>query len=311
MHELLGTGAFGAALLFGFRHGFDWDHLAALTDLTGSQTSSRRSMVLATLYALGHAVMILLFGFAAIVFTAHLPDSVDGVMERVAGVTLVALGIWIVWTAATTRAAPPTRSRWMLLIDAVRNLLSRRRGSRPVVIEHSHPHDHDHPLHSHTHGETLGAEEVDGADGAHVHAHGTRAAATGTGTAPAIAIVHAHTHRHLAPVDPFMTYDGWSSFGIGLLHGVGAETPTQIVVFVAASNASSRPASVALLVCFVIGLVASNTLVATASTFGFRRVLRTRTATAVLAGVTAVFSIGVGLVFLLGHASGLPSLFGT
>jgi len=46
--ELLESSAFGAALVFGFRHGFDWDHLAALSDLTGSQATSRRSMWLAT-----------------------------------------------------------------------------------------------------------------------------------------------------------------------------------------------------------------------------------------------------------------------
>ena len=59
MTELLQSTAFGAALLFGFRHGFDWDHIAALTDLTGSQAKSRRSMWLATLYALGHGAMVL------------------------------------------------------------------------------------------------------------------------------------------------------------------------------------------------------------------------------------------------------------
>ena len=40
---------------FGFRHGIDWDHLAALTDITGTERTPRRSMVLATLCAAGHA----------------------------------------------------------------------------------------------------------------------------------------------------------------------------------------------------------------------------------------------------------------
>ncbi|MDP1820960.1 MAG: hypothetical protein Q8K58_13870, partial [Acidimicrobiales bacterium] len=57
--SILSSTAFGSALVFGFRHGFDWDHLAALTDLTGSQPRSRRAMFLATLYALGHALMVL------------------------------------------------------------------------------------------------------------------------------------------------------------------------------------------------------------------------------------------------------------
>ena len=129
MIELLQSTAFGAALVFGFRHGFDWDHIAALTDLTGSQRTSRRSMWLATLYALGHAAMVLVLGITAIVFAEQVPESVDLVMERFVGVSLIALAAWMVWTAVTTRGAPPLRSRWMLLIDAAR----RRRRSPPAV----------------------------------------------------------------------------------------------------------------------------------------------------------------------------------
>ena len=81
MIELLESSAFGAALVYGFRHGFDWDHIAALTDLTGSQTTPRRSMWLATLYALGHAAMVLALGVAAILFAEQVPASLDGAME--------------------------------------------------------------------------------------------------------------------------------------------------------------------------------------------------------------------------------------
>src|SRR6266849_3257478 len=77
---------------FGFRHGIDWDHIAALTDITSSQETSRRSMFFATLYALGHALVVFALGFAAIVLAARLPSSVDGVMERFVGATLVLLG---------------------------------------------------------------------------------------------------------------------------------------------------------------------------------------------------------------------------
>src|SRR5262249_31017999 len=55
------------ALGFGFRHGIDWDHIAALTDIVGSHKESRRSMICATFYALGHALMVLALGLAAIV----------------------------------------------------------------------------------------------------------------------------------------------------------------------------------------------------------------------------------------------------
>ena len=60
----LQIGLMVTALGLGFRHGIDWDHIAAITDLTGSQESGRRSMVLATFYALGHAAMVFALGVA-------------------------------------------------------------------------------------------------------------------------------------------------------------------------------------------------------------------------------------------------------
>ena len=56
------VGLLATAYGFGFRHGIDWDHLAALTDITSSQDAPRRSMVLATLYALGHGVVVFVLG---------------------------------------------------------------------------------------------------------------------------------------------------------------------------------------------------------------------------------------------------------
>jgi high-affinity nickel-transport protein len=295
--ELVGSSVFVAALLFGFRHGFDWDHLAALTDLTGSQPTARRSMRLATLYALGHGAMVVALGTVAILFAERLPASVDLAMERAVGVTLISLGLWMAWTAVRTRGAPPLRSRWMILIAALRRLILRvRGGGTPVVIEHSHPHDH-HALHEHSHGH-LAIDAV----------HPSPAAPT----APvAVAVGHTHAHRHvaIAPADPFVTYGGWSSFGVGVIHGFGAETPTQLLVFSAAMQSSGRPTSIGLLLCFVVGLIAANTMVAAGSTFGFRRFLHHRVVAGVLAGVTAAFSLVVGSLLLLGHSAALPAIF--
>ncbi|MGH9274557.1 MAG: hypothetical protein ACRDZU_07910 [Acidimicrobiales bacterium] len=295
MIELLTSSAFGAALVFGFRHGFDWDHIAALTDLTGSQVSSRRSMWLATLYALGHAAMVLVLGGAAILFTEQVPGTVDLAMERLVGASLIGLGLWMAWTALRTGGAPPLRSRWMLLIEGVRRVVRRRASvDVPVVIEHAHAHDHSGSMH------------------AHAHSRADRDDTDHRGEGAKVVIQHRHVHRHVAivPHDPFMTYRGWSSFGVGLLHGVGAETPTQVVVFAAAANASGRPASIGLLVCFVLGLLASNSLVAAASTFGFTRVVGNQLVTALLAAVTVAFSLGVGTLLLLGERAVLPELLG-
>lgn len=297
---LLESTAFGAALVFGFRHGFDWDHLAALTDLTGSQARPRRGMFLATLYALGHAAMILLLGVLAIVFAARLPASVDSVVERFVGASLIVLAVWIAWTALRTRGAPPMRSRWMLLISALRRALRRARPSQTVVIEHDHDHGHGHGdrLHEHAHG-------LDGEHRWVDHRHPEPAT-------PVVAVAHQHRHRHVVPVpqDPFISYDAWSAFGIGMLHGIGAETPTQVLLFAAAANATNTVSSLGLLLCFIVGLVAANTVVAAVSTLGFRTVLQNRLVMGGLAALTAAFSLTVGTLLLAGHGTALPAVFG-
>ncbi|HEV8545461.1 MAG TPA: hypothetical protein VGQ64_04160, partial [Candidatus Limnocylindrales bacterium] len=130
------VGLLATALFLGLRHGIDWDHIAAITDITSTaaassaaeaihQTEHRsahghvhehggpgerrvhdasagvlamapptvfaltrqrflseqaQAIVLGTLYALGHALVVGLLGLAAILFGAILPDWVDPIM---------------------------------------------------------------------------------------------------------------------------------------------------------------------------------------------------------------------------------------
>src|SRR4026208_658191 len=90
----LGTGLLVAAFWFGFRHGIDWDHIAAITDITSSQDERSTSMLFGTIYALGHALVVFAIGSLAILIGARLPESVDPIMERIVGVTLVILGVF-------------------------------------------------------------------------------------------------------------------------------------------------------------------------------------------------------------------------
>jgi len=95
-----------------------------------------------------------------------------------------------------------------------------------------------------------------------------------------------------------------------MLHGVGAETPTQVLVFVAAAGAGGRVAGVLLLVAFVAGLLASNTLIAATSTVGFLNAARSFAVYAGVAVLTGTFSLVIGSVFLFGRSTFLPAIFG-
>src|SRR5215813_8171925 len=115
-------GLIATALGLGFRHGIDWDHIAALTDLTGSQATSRRSMLVATLYALGHATVVLALGIGAIALSQEVPKWLDDAMGHVVGVTLLVLGVYVIVGLVSRGRAFRMRSRWMLLFDAGKKL---------------------------------------------------------------------------------------------------------------------------------------------------------------------------------------------
>jgi high-affinity nickel-transport protein len=305
----LGLGMLVTAFVFGVRHGIDWDHLAAITDLTGAQPSSRRSMFLATCYALGHAIVVFALGVAAIVFAEELPDGVDTVMERVVGATLLLLGAYVVVSLVRHGRDFRMRSRWMLVIAAGRRVVAsiRRRVGRAtpqqfVVIEHDHPHRHDVD-HGHAH---LATPVGPHAQESH------RAASERRASSAAPTPVHRHRHRHVLPVppDPFAGPGAVGALGIGALHGIGAETPTQVVVFAGAAGATGPVAGVCVLVSFLVGLLVSNTAVAAAATCCRLTSARRFPLYAALSVVTALFSLVMGGLFLAGRGGALPSILG-
>lgn len=122
---------------------------------------------------------------------------------------------------------------------------------------------------------------------------------------------HSHRHRHLGtlPDDPFANYGKGTAWSVGMLHGIGAETPTQVLLFVAAAGVGGRGAGVAVLVAFLVGLFTSNSAVAAASTFGFLKATRNFAVYATVAVITGAFSLALGVLLLLGKDSLLPALF--
>jgi len=312
--EGLQIGVAVTAFGLGMRHGIDWDHLAAITDLTSSAPDRRRGLLHATLYATGHALVVFLLGLAAIALGARLPDGADRAMQVLVGLSLVALAVWVAASLLRDGRSFTLRSRWSLIASLVGRLVDRwrrwrRDGDEVVVIEHEHEHpgapDHDrHPIHGHA--------EVRAPVHARVAIEGLAAGeAAGEGRS-VVATRRSRRHTHIGhlPEDPFTRYGRVSSFFVGMLHGIGAETPTQVIVLAAAAGIGGGMASVVFLAVFLAGLFCSNTLVAMGSLAGLFDRERAFPVYVALSVVVATFSFGVGLLLLLGRAEALPTLLG-
>jgi high-affinity nickel permease len=304
------VGLLATALVLGVRHGFDWDHLAAITDVTSTTATAdaaelgheaaheqiheqehghvhghggaaelqahstagraeptraqrvastavrprglseqRRALVLGSLYALGHALVVAILGLLALAFGAVLPDWIDPIMGRVVGFTLVLLGAWVfvsLYQYARHGTAFRLRSRWMLVFD------SARYGWRRLQAR-------------------------------------------------------LHGHEHVDPIE-MSSYGVRTAFGVGMIHGIGAETGTQVLLLAAIGGATGAGLGIPMLVAFIVGLLISNSLVVLVTATGFIA-SRVRERLYIAIGVVAgTFSLVIGLLFLLQLNDRLPAL---
>jgi len=292
-------GLFGVLLgmvALGFRHGFDWDHIAAITDITSTTTAGhtevdvpagapvtphghepaemrghvhqhqvepsamhsfgesrfaheqRHAIGLASLYALGHASVVVALGGLALLVGAILPKWIDPILEKVVGATLVLLGAWVLYSVvqyARGRGEFRMRSRWMLVFDLARDAWDR-------VQARIHGHEHTPSAHS-------------------------------------------------------TQYGPRTAFGVGMIHGVGAETGSQALLLAGVAGVTGVT-GVVILLAFVVGLLISNTLVAVVSASGFIGAQRLRTVYVIVGAVAGLASLLIGFVFISGFGTELPDL---
>ncbi|HTW57497.1 MAG TPA: hypothetical protein VMD99_05185 [Terriglobales bacterium] len=239
-----------SAAVLGFRHGLDYDHIAAITDISSVQAKARDAMRYGLLYVSGHATTVAVLGAAAVAFRVSLPAASDRWAERLVGITLLTLGIYVLGTffRVTPHSHAP-RTRITLLINGMLWVYWR-------------------------------LTKIFG---------GTRVEA------------------------PQVFKDGYgtkSTFLVGVIHGLGAETPTQLLLFLLAANLGGTEAGLLGLFMFIVGLVAMNTLMCASAAGLFSSALSRPNALRALTLVTSAYSIVVGVIFLLGSAEKLPSLTG-
>src|SRR5579883_2034966 len=107
--------------VLGLRHGFDYDHLAAISDITAVQKNWRQGMRLGVTYALGHALTVVVLGALVVMLHIPLPARLDHWTERLIGATLIILGIGVVANLIRhSHSHAAMRSRWALLVSGCR-----------------------------------------------------------------------------------------------------------------------------------------------------------------------------------------------
>jgi high-affinity nickel permease len=243
--------ALTAALVMGLRHGIDYDHIAAISDLSRLESSPRRAMRLGMYYVLGHAATVSLLAAAVIFFQRSLPAGLDRWTERLVGVTLLILGIYVLATLWRVRKHDHVipSSRFLLLSNGARwcvwrmqQLFRRAKVERPEALT--------------------------------------------------------------------WTSSKTPAFFVGVIHGLGAETPSQLLLFLLAANLGGIGRGFLGLAIFLIGLVVMNTLICASMVGVFRAGAHRPAFARAITLLTAGYSVVVGSIFIVGSSSILPPLGG-
>jgi high-affinity nickel-transport protein len=116
-----------------------------------------------------------------------------------------------------------------------------------------------------------------------------------------------HGHEHVDPME-MSSYGVRTAFGVGMIHGIGAETGTQVLLIAAIGGAQSQGLGIPMMAAFIVGLLISNSIVVLITATGFIA-SRVRERLYVVIGVVAgTFSLVIGAIFLLGLDAQLPSI---
>jgi high-affinity nickel-transport protein len=199
------------------------------------------------LYVAGHATTVAVLGTIAVAFRMALPPATDLWAERLVGLTLLVLGVYVLITffRPTSHSHGP-RTRITLLINGILWLYWR------------------------------------------------------------LSLIFGGTRSEARQVFK-EGYGSASTFLVGVIHGLGAETFTQVSLFLATATLGGTAGLLGLLM-FIVGLVVMNTLMCAVATGIFSAVLAKPHALKAVSLLTSAYSIIVGAIFLLGSAGQLPSL---
>ncbi len=238
-------------LIAGIRHGIDWDHIAAISDITSTQNKVGKGIFMSFLYGLGHACVVAAIALGLLLISFALPQGVDRMMETVVGATLIILGIYVFHSLHKQKGGDfRILPRWALIANVILNSYSWLKSK----------------------------------------------------------LTSSHRKHHQVLKNG---YGNRASYLIGMVHGIGAETPTQMLLFALAISAgvtASKEFGVIIILAYSLGLVAMNTIMGALGAYGFIKSSESRRLYRSAAFITASFSLVIGLLFLLGGISYLPKL---
>jgi len=103
-------------------------------------------------------------------------------------------------------------------------------------------------------------------------------------------------------------YTGKSVFLIGMLHGIGAETPSQLALFFLTANLGGTSRGLLGLLAFSVGLIAMNALMTASMGGAFSASGHHPRFYHAIAWAGAAYSCIIGFIFLFGISDRLPPL---
>jgi sulfite exporter TauE/SafE len=94
----------GIGFLLGLEHAFDADHVVAVSTIICNTRSLRKSLMLGTVWGLGHTITIFLAGVLVLGLKIAIPAGIAQLFELIAGIMLVFLGIYVIRGLIVDRA---------------------------------------------------------------------------------------------------------------------------------------------------------------------------------------------------------------
>jgi len=278
----------------GFRHGFDWDHIAAITDITSTTAAGHADTdipVVAPMPAHGHesgpaghphshagapAVHVLVesrfaheqrhaIGLASLYAVGH--AAIVGLLGGAALLLGAVLPEWVdPLLQRVVGATLIVLGVWVLIsvVQYLRGSGEFRMRSRWMLV-------------------------FAGVRFAWARLQGR---------------IHGHEHQAIAHASQ---YGPLTALVVGMIHGIGAETGSQALLLAGVAGVSGGQ-GIVILAAFIVGLLLSNSLVAVVSATGFIGAQRLQRVYVAVGAVAGASSLVVGLLFIAGLGTALPDL---